>query len=807
MALAGTRIVVAVFWLTTAVYCLLSAIPFASEQFLKPRLVPALATFADWHPWISLAALAATVVGLAPLLRSGQRSGRLFIAAWILIAIGLLIAPPLSQLEPSSTAVVLAILSLVPPTWLSMMDAPPTWVATPSPRDDGADGVTRDFAACALAALVVTAIHAAAAFPLTLPFGVNSTGLSGLRSLLTHLVVFSGVFAILCVIRGASRLISKGDGVEAWMARVAVALAIAVFIFTIVLRPLSLVGARAMIVAAAFGLALAATFGPRATGALPGLPQALSGLVPRWATRSTPASLAWLVIVAIAIWGVERRAAVTDWNFTAAKSTAFMSWLLVLAASPRLLPRLKQGPAWLPFALCFVVLGLNAAASRPAAGATLALDAWRGHDPSWRFIADSLVPAAPVSDEGLADFLQLHTNIPRSTRVEPVTIDLAALSGAPSPARPHIFVFVIDSLRRDYLSPYNDAVTFTPAFERFARESIVFDRAFTHYGATGLSVPSLWVGGLVLHKQYVTPFGPMNTLAKLIEHEQFEQWISMDNILDVIVPPSSHRKALDAHTQVADFRLCPTLLEIRSRLNSLTADSPPVFAYSLPQDVHVSVITREGTTPVDGESYGSFYAPYASRVRRLDACFGEFIDDLKTRGLFDHSVIIVTADHGDSLGEQGRMGHAYTIFPEIMQVPLIVHLPPDIAATVHADTSAPAFTTDLTPALYALLGHEPSRPTSFFGRPLFHRNTDPLPPRSTEPELLASSYGSVYGVLLDNARRLYVLDEIALREYEYELDGTGAGRAATVSNETRVRSQRAIRATVEGVAGFYGYRP
>jgi arylsulfatase A-like enzyme len=133
------------------------------------------------------------------------------------------------------------------------------------------------------------------------------------------------------------------------------------------------------------------------------------------------------------------------------------------------------------------------------------------------------------------------------------------------------------------------------------------------------------------------------------------------------------------------------------------------------------------------------------------------------------------------------MGHAYTIFPEILQVPLIVHLPANMATDLQADTSARAFTTDLTPTLYALLGHEPGRPASFFGRPLFQKKSAALPPRSMAPELVASSYGSVYGVLLDDARRLYVIDGIALREYSYELDGTGAGRARSVTNEDRAR--------------------
>ena len=172
----------------------------------------------------------------------------------------------------------------------------------------------------------------------------------------------------------------------------------------------------------------------------------------------------------------------------------------------------------------------------------------------------------------------------------------------------------------------------------------------------------------------------MNTLARLLEHEQYDQWVGMDNILDTILPPSSRRSALDADIGVADYRFCRTLGEIRGRLGLLSDGGRPTFVYSLPQDIHVSVITREGAAPVDSESYGPFYPPYASRIRRFDACFGEFIDDLKARGLFERSIVIVTSDHGDSLGEQGRMGHAYTIFPEIIQVPLIVHLPSALSA-------------------------------------------------------------------------------------------------------------------------------
>ena len=116
----------------------------------------------------------------------------------------------------------------------------------------------------------------------------------------------------------------------------------------------------------------------------------------------------------------------------------------------------------------------------------------------------------------------LNTTESACSRRESTIVD-----GGPSAEPPNIFIFLVDSLRRDYLSPYNGRVSFTASIDAFAKESLVFRRAFTQYGATGLSVPSVWIGGLLLHKQYVTPFAPMNAPARLLQHEQYAQWISM----------------------------------------------------------------------------------------------------------------------------------------------------------------------------------------------------------------------------------------------------------------------------------------
>jgi hypothetical protein len=74
--------------------------------------MPALAAFAAWHPWIAAAALTATGAGVAPWLRSGHRGVCAFVAVWALVAAALFVAPPLSRLEPSPIALLLAVLAL-----------------------------------------------------------------------------------------------------------------------------------------------------------------------------------------------------------------------------------------------------------------------------------------------------------------------------------------------------------------------------------------------------------------------------------------------------------------------------------------------------------------------------------------------------------------------------------------------------------------------------------------------------------------------------------------------------------------------
>ena len=216
------------------------------------------------------------------------------------------------------------------------------------------------------------------------------------------------------------------------------------------------------------------------------------------------------------------------------------------------------------------------------------------------------------------------------------------------------------------------------------------------------------------------------------------------------------------------------------------------------------VIDREGRSVPAGVQLPSQFNPaYASRIQKLDACFGEFLAALKKTGLYDNSIIILTSDHGDSLGENGRWGHAYTLFPEIVRIPLIVHLPAWMQADVKFDPNSVAFLTDVTPSLYYLLGQKPTANDSLFGRPLFTATLAEQQPYHRDSYLLASSYAPVYGLLTDSGRSLYIADGVNYRDYAYQLNPDGASHEAPLTEAERTASQDAIQRQIEAIARFY----
>lgn len=66
---------------------------------------------------------------------------------------------------------------------------------------------------------------------------------------------------------------------------------------------------------------------------------------------------------------------------------------------------------------------------------------------------------------------------------------------------------------------------------------------------------------------------------------------------------------------------------------------------------------------------------YDAEVSYTDHCVGELLDGLRATRMLDRSIVIVTSDHGENLGEHGLMDHMFSVHEPIVRTPLIIRYP------------------------------------------------------------------------------------------------------------------------------------
>jgi hypothetical protein len=803
--------------LLAGIYCLLAYIPWTYQAVLKFNMVAWLPAFLRWHPWLLLGALLAnaTVDGL---FRGGYQDTlmrRAFYGLQAGAALIMGIHPLLPRLEntPASYGYALAFIASI--LALGILDLVADRKRMAWFQGEGAEGRRLLVASAATAAYLVLVYLATAFIKVRLIPGLVSIHPIEpfLWSLPGHLLIFLMAAVGVLAIEALGRLFHRpGAAFVIWL--LAGTGLLATLFEGVAFPALSFSGAPALLLALLLGLALMAFLGalalrfqPEDTPATSALDLLLSPLH-RILDGSWWLRAAWFVGLAGLAALVAIQAAVFDWNFLFQKLGAALLWALAFGSFYAWAPRGAAHRGWdnALFLTTLAMVGLFRVADvavRSSGAGTI--DSYFGYDASARLVRDAL---RPVEQAGASIYkvLQRNSNISQDIRTDPVEVNLVPHLGPTPGPHPNIFVLVVDSLRQDYVGAYNPKVTFTPNIDQFAAENTVFRNAFTRYGATGLSEPSIWVGGMILHKQYVRPFYPMNTLQKLVETDGYQADIAMDNVLDVVVKRTPGLVELVKGTGTEDLRMCGIVQDLEAKLDHQGQDPRPVFAYAQCQDIHISVINREGKDVPGGGDYPGFYAPYASRLRRVDQCFGDFIRYLKAKGLYDNSIVVLCADHGDSLGEQGRFGHAYTLFPEILRVPLIVHLPVSLRGRMVADPARPAFLTDITPSLYYLLGHRPLAVDPILGRPLFTERLQEQDAYRQDHYLLASSYGAVFAILGGDGQSLYIADGVNFTDSYFDLSWDPKGTRNAVTPGLKAKYDAMILKDLAHLNAFYHFR-
>ncbi len=93
---------------------------------------------------------------------------------------------------------------------------------------------------------------------------------------------------------------------------------------------------------------------------------------------------------------------------------------------------------------------------------------------------------------------------------------------------------------------------------------------------------------------------------------------------------------------------------------------------------------------------------YDCAIAYLDTMLGRLFEELRQQSLEDHTIIIITSDHGEAFGEHGFYGHSNSLYHEVLHVPLMIRYPKSVPVGGHV--TQPVSLRDLPATISALAG-------------------------------------------------------------------------------------------------------
>ena len=114
---------------------------------------------------------------------------------------------------------------------------------------------------------------------------------------------------------------------------------------------------------------------------------------------------------------------------------------------------------------------------------------------------------------------------------------------------------------------------------------------------------------------------------------------------------------------------------------------------------------ESGELDVSDAEKKEWVAWYDGKILEADKKIGAFFAELEKRGLRENTLIVVISDHGTEVFEHGRVDHGFSLYDELIHVPLVISRPGQ-----HLGIRVPAAvrTIDLAPTLFDIVGINPS---------------------------------------------------------------------------------------------------
>jgi choline-sulfatase len=257
---------------------------------------------------------------------------------------------------------------------------------------------------------------------------------------------------------------------------------------------------------------------------------------------------------------------------------------------------------------------------------------------------------------------------------------------APPPAVPtNVLIVTIDTLRADRVGVYGATNVETPNIDRLAREGAWAPQATVHVPLTRPSHVSLFTGRYPAEHGIRDNVSPSLATDVPLLSERFQR-AGIPTAAFIASAVLDRQSGLARGFDLYSDRFGPgedrkpgdvVAAEAIAWIASLAppkpleakAGKPRFFAWVHLYDVHAPYVPPA--------AYAARYAgrPYDGTVAWSDEIVGRLIAALRDAGTLDRTLVIVTSDHGEALGDHGEDVHGYFVYESTLRVPLVIRGP------------------------------------------------------------------------------------------------------------------------------------
>jgi arylsulfatase A-like enzyme/tetratricopeptide (TPR) repeat protein len=300
---------------------------------------------------------------------------------------------------------------------------------------------------------------------------------------------------------------------------------------------------------------------------------------------------------------------------------------------------------------------------------------------------------------------------------------LDRLAAAP---RINILLVTIDTLRADKVGAYGAKSPATPVMDRLAREGVLFEQATVQVPLTRPSHVSILTGKYPfahgIRDNFSFPLAPAHrTVAELLKAQGYVTggfigafMLNRQSGLGRGFDEFDDTFDGDVRTSVflAEYQRRAAAVEARAGpwIERVAGGDRPFFAWVHFYDPH---------SPYDPPPpYNGRYAksPYDGEVGYTDEILGRLLARLDRLRVRDRTLVVVTSDHGEGLGDHAEAEHGFFVYDSVLRVPLILRLPGILPAGIRARAQARSI--DLLPTILDLAGAAASTPHGLPGQSL-----------------------------------------------------------------------------------------